>query len=192
MKGGHQDGGRERPRRSKTHERNIHIGTKHPRDRNGGTFEELRLEMKNIEPGTVLLSETWPKDPKETFRLGEWTFLGTGQARARGTGTAVLIHQSIEIQKGEHISARATSVRVKVGKGYTTVVSIYGPHSGHSQTQWSNFMNSIKSTIKKASESKDMVIIGGDWNVRIPAKDGSKNDRKMGSTRRWGRHKPTD
>ena len=154
-------------------------------------MEELRIEMKDMEPGIVLLSETWRTHPKETFRLGEWTFLGTGQERARGTGTAILIHQSIEIQRWEHISARATSVRVKMGKGHTTVLSIYGPHSGHSQTQRNNFLGSIKSTIRKANETKDMVIIGGDWNVRIPTKEGSTRIGKWAAPEWGNRHRST-
>ena len=63
-------------------------------------MQELREEPEQMEPGVVLLQETWRKASGESFHISAWRVCFSGsEPRPRGSSTGIAVRQSLLVQE---------------------------------------------------------------------------------------------
>ncbi len=75
------------------------------------------IELDCMEPGIVLIQETWRKASGESMQIGDWRVHFSGNENTpRGSGTGIAIHKSMQVKSWKHVSGIITSIRMQYVK----------------------------------------------------------------------------
>lgn len=129
---------------------------------------ELENELKRMKIDIAAITET-KKKGKGSKELNEYIMFYNGVElhKRAAAGVALLIHKSWKnkIHSYTCINERMIILRVKIERGYLTVLSIYAPEEGR-DAETNKFYNLLQNTVDKINKN-DYLILTGDFNARV-------------------------
>lgn len=136
---------------------------------------ELEKELMRGNVDIALISET-KKKLQGSKELDNYIlfYSGVPQEKRAAAGTAILILKKYRnrIHSYTIINERLLSIRIKIARGYLTVISVYAPEEGRKEESI-QFYKDLQKHLDTVNKN-DQLILGGDLNARIgqsPVKD---------------------
>ena len=152
----------ERPRPKKL----VRIGTLNVGSLTGKSREVADLmRRRNIQ--VLCLQETRWKGAKAR-EIGEGVKLFYNGADTKRNGVAIAVAESLKdcVSTVNRISDRIMGVRMDTKEGYWTVLTVYAPQSGCSETEKDEFYLTLDEAIRSVPE-EDYLTIAGDLNGHV-------------------------
>lgn len=129
---------------------------------------ELQKELKDMKVDIAVITET-KKKLKGSKELEDYIMLYSGVPgnKRASSGVAVLLRKEwkTRIHSYNFINDRIINVRIKVHRGYLTIVGIYAPEEGR-KDESIEFYEHLQKHINSVRKT-DYIAICGDFNARV-------------------------
>jgi exonuclease III len=139
------------------------------------------LAKKNIKIAAISETKKKFRGSKETHNYLQF-YHGVGKKERAQTGVMLMIHKPLQstIDSYTFWNERIIEVRLKISRGYITILGIYAPVEGREEEN-DQFYKLLQKIIDKVNKS-DMVILMGDFNARTGNNKSTGNIGTFGVT----------
>ena len=155
-------------------------------------IKELEEEAGDEGWDVILVQETWRSEAVEDFTdaAGHRWMSSGGPGRKHGVG--ILVHRKWRhaVKRFSVIAARrALAVDVNIGGGAFRVISAYFPHAGLQDASVEALYAAINADMVAAKKRGLQVVLGGDFNAEVGARQPGEEEKVLGAHGRGVRNR---